>query len=964
MKRPILGGLASLAMVTLALGRTDPAFINNSIQIFPPGIPPVIDATNFINNSAFIDNTFSSLSISPYETANTINFTNFGVLSSAEGFRFDTFNTRTASYTNAGNFYNAVGAVLNAGGTNNGPYFTTNAGFFTLAGEAECLIRATNIINRGTIEMGIDSLLSMQGQNVSLAGGFIGMEGFEQGNFFGLSGTFDGYWGLGQTRNYNPAASFGSSFASSSLFWVTNRTYMAMQTSAFSSGATYLNAITNAASTNGFDILWQVVYLQNFTPGMSNNVYFAGPAVVEWLWPSTNYVTGTVSTNHLFFEDGMIVYTNLSLVTNGAAPPNTGYGWTYIPTNYFFQQAGFLIGLNPARSTPIPNIFTPNDREISTEYTAYQAIFEPTTVIPGELAGQTFSNMPGRIEVTADKQLDLSSSRISGLNYLRLTATNNFVMDSKTRILTAVADYNLGVTNATLTVSNLLAPTCPRINGFVDVFSTRWTNTSGPFTNITSASTNVYSVTNTYFVTIVESQLASSSPSALQNLTLHATNVVISDVLNVLSNVTIDAYNVWITTNGPKAQVPAGQLNIPSGNPLNTATLPRLRTMTNHGVISVQNAATFGSPQQPIWDFVNYGSVSAQGLTFWTTNFQSSGTVDAGPGPIFLTSTTAALTNGIFNAPFNDIILRGGDLLISNQVLKAGHALSISAASSLTDGGPASGNTWTVGVLGFGLLNKPPIANLLGTTITNVAPGSFTTVSSQWAGQDLGPTVEGYSNNAALGRLILDGGASGSFVFTAPNGANALYVDYLELRNAATNLNSFNNDLDNISFGPGMKIYYAQLIINGVSFAEKANHKNNGGLNWVAAYAGAFSSTNMVYPDGTTNRLNAALVQSCDLDSNGNKIYNCQDPAPVLVPSQINLAAALTNSPQFGVLLSWNSVPYATNSVFFGPSLTAGNWQLLTNYVTGPAGGRQRIVDYPTNTSGQFYRVRVDTAAP
>ena len=97
----------------------------------------MIDATNFINNSAFIDNSlnlsFETLSVTPYETANTVNYTNFGVLGSLAGFRFDTFNTHTARYTNAANLYNAVGAIINCGGTNDGPYFTTNATFFFLA---------------------------------------------------------------------------------------------------------------------------------------------------------------------------------------------------------------------------------------------------------------------------------------------------------------------------------------------------------------------------------------------------------------------------------------------------------------------------------------------------------------------------------------------------------------------------------------------------------------------------------------------------------------------------------------------------------------------------------------------------------------------------------------------------------------------------------------------------------------
>jgi hypothetical protein len=95
-----------LAIVSVALGRTDPTFINNSVMIFPSvayPVPPMIDATSFINNSAFIDNTFNSLFVTPYATANTVNYTNFGVLGAIEGFRFDTYNTKTARYTNAGN---------------------------------------------------------------------------------------------------------------------------------------------------------------------------------------------------------------------------------------------------------------------------------------------------------------------------------------------------------------------------------------------------------------------------------------------------------------------------------------------------------------------------------------------------------------------------------------------------------------------------------------------------------------------------------------------------------------------------------------------------------------------------------------------------------------------------------------------------------------------------------------------
>jgi hypothetical protein len=975
MKRLILTGLAGLAICSAALGRTDPSYINNLVRIFnPPNAPPQIDASNFINNVAFIDNTFNSVFVTPYATANTVNYTNFGVLGALEGFEFDTFNTQTALYTNAGNVYNGVGAIINCGGTNDGPYFSTNAAFFFSANGAICLASATNIINRGTIEMGPDGLLSLQGQNVSLSGGLLNMEGFETGDVFGTAGMFAGYWGLGQTPTYNPVADFTPNGASApGPYWVTNRYYTAFETQLYvPQAAAYMNTITNAITvistdgTNtsyGIGVVYQIVFLQTADDtNISHKVYFFGDSVVEWAWPSTNVITGLAQTNHLYLEDDLIGITNLVLVTNGVAPPNTAYAPTFIPTNYYiYRGEQFFFG--PAATPGLPQGTIAPNTNFTTAFTAYEALFEPTTEIVSDIAGQTYANMPGRIEVTANKQLDLSSSQIAGLNYVQLTATNNFTLDSNTRILTAVADYNLGVTNATLTVSNLLAPSCPRLNGYMDLFSTSWTNMPNPVTNFTGTGTNVYYYTNGYFLTLVDSHLASSSPSLVQNLTLHATNVVLSDVLNVQSNLVIDAYNVTIPTNGPGAQEPAGQLIIPSGNPLDASTFPRLRTLTNYGLISAQNAATFGSAAQPLWDFVNHGSVLVQGCYIWTTNFEDTGLVDAGPGPIDITATSAVLSNGVLNAPFNNIVLSSGTLFISNQVLNAGHNLTLQVTNSLSDGGPASGNLWTAGILGFSLPVKPTLGDLLGTTINDTTPARSSMVSCQWAGQDLGPVAAGYTNNAALGRLILDGGFPGSsFVFSAPAGNNALYVDYLEFRNSMTNFDGGGN-LANLYFTSGMKIYYAQLIINGISYAEKLNHQNGGGLNWVAAYAGAFSSTNMLYPDGTTNLLNLALVQSCDIVSNPQGIANCESQTPVLVPSEVDLAAALTNLPQRAVTISWNSIADSTNYVFFKPSLTATNWSVLTNFVLGPVGGRQRLMD-PIGASGRFYRVRVDAAAP
>ena len=85
-----------------------------------------------------------------------------------------------------------------------------------------------------------------------------------------------------------------------------------------------------------------------------------------------------------------------------------------------------------------------------------------------------------------------------------------------------------------------------------------------------------------------------------------------------------------------------------------------------------------------------------------------------------------------------------------------------------------------------------------------------------------------------------------------------------------------------------MKVYYAQAYAGGVSVAEKIDGYEGGRLIWVKDYnCGFFSSTNVVFPDGSTNRVNAALAMSCNIDSDGDGQVNCVDPSPI-PPGQLS----------------------------------------------------------------------------
>jgi hypothetical protein len=118
-----------------------------------------------------------------------------------------------------------------------------------------------------------------------------------------------------------------------------------------------------------------------------------------------------------------------------------------------------------------------------------------------------------------------------------------------------------------------------------------------------------------------------------------------------------------------------------------------------------------------------------------------------------------------------------------------------------------------------------------------------------------------------------------------------------------------------------------------ISVAEKLNHKNNDHLRWLWMYAGHFSSTNIVYPDGTTNGpFNAALASSKDIDSDGDGLVNGSDPTPFYVPSEVNFKQTLTNQPPLSIRLQWTTIPLATNYIYYRTNLFSTVWLPLTNF--------------------------------
>jgi len=234
------------------------------------------------------------------------------------------------------------------------------------------------------------------------------------------------------------------------------------------------------------------------------------------------------------------------------------------------------------------------------------------------LPGSVISNTPGRIVINADRVLDLTRAKITGPNYMNLVATNHYVGSTNAQISSPYMDINLGSTNGQINITNLVAPLIPRINGPCDLWSGRWTNI-------------VNGVTNRYHVLMVNARLAPTAQAFVLNLALRSTNVVISDRLNVVTNLLITAQSLTLSSNSLGSPTASGELNLSSPNIIWTAGLPLLQSVTNWGIITVPNSTYFAGVRQtpyyntnftqPYQNFVNHGSIATSGNITWSNLF-------------------------------------------------------------------------------------------------------------------------------------------------------------------------------------------------------------------------------------------------------------------------------------------------------------------------------------------------------
>jgi hypothetical protein len=921
----------------------DSYYINDSILTYPGTVayPPAIDATNFVNNSYFVIN-FTTIAFGTelFETSDTLNYTNNGFMVANTGFQFDTQSSTTGARRRAANFFNP-GSISCGSVNNTGDVFL---GLLGLLGYAQCVVNATNIANPGSVDVGEAGLIQFAGQNVDLSQSTLSLEGF------GAVAAGNGLFDL-NTNLWDPSIYLSANYAVSPPFAMPP-----FQLALFNS-TPYMD-IHQVGSNN----IIRAVFIQDTSPSnVAYNVFFDtaglqfgnGNVTIQWAGSYLDSASGNTYSNYLYLNDDYVLGASTNVL------PVLG-----LPINFTFTSSSTPQFLPVSPTAPgFFNVFIPGG--ITNLFDVFSGQLT-TGIGTNSVANLAITNLPGRVQISGDQNLDLTLAQITGQNYMSVVSTNQFHGSDGAFIQTPFADLNLGVTNGFLTASNTMEANIPSWGGTVVAWNTRWLE-QDPATG----------ATNDYRILIISSQFVPTITAQVQDLKLHGTNsLVVSDTFNIMRSLYLDAQSLTLTTNPPGNGATSldGELNLESAGIFWQSSAPNLRFLTNNGAIRMQNLAYYGYPYltnltgglHPATNiasflsgsaFINNGIFMDQGSIMYAGNFESGGIISNGVGSFALQSLTTTLTNGILQAG-GDVSIAAGALVTSNLVMQANRSLTLTATNLLTDTGPSptNNNIWSVGSasVGYGisLPIKPAAGDLLGTSLTLSTPTNKT-VANLWAGADYGLSIAGYTNNVAVGQLILNvagsssPGQNGVLTFKGAGVSNALYVDELVLTNFATQGNATNNyNFPWLKINTNMMIYYGRAVrlVNGqlfdVSEAIDYNSQlgaNAGRLRWVYSYAGYYSSTNLVYTNTAgfivTNTVNTALAESQVIDSDGDGIPNGSDPTPFLLPSALNFTASVTNLPPKSVMVQWSTIPKATNFVYYNTNLLATNgWLAFTNF--------------------------------
>jgi len=566
-------------------------------------------------------------------------------------------------------------------------------------------------------------------------------------------------------------------------------------------------------------------------------------------------------------------------------------------------------------------------------------------------------DQPGRIKISA-KNLDLTHARIRAEGAVWLEA-DHLIGSSSAAIDCQNLNLRLGSTNGLLVITNIARANVERFCGNVEANSLAWQN---QYTMQVWNGTDFedQTVNSHYSLLIVDGRFTLTNKVNVNEMILTSEKVVLEDPLTVLNKLRfpiteeLEINNLLHLGTGPNT----GQYY------WDKEVAPELRSLVINGILDVPEVQKFGNDRAVPYElWSNHGTNRAYNTHIHAQTFRNSGKI-----------TTAEMTAAEFmnikakNATFEWSYIETGqgfhleaeNAKFRNQTNIAHGLLSINVAGTLTDGGPQA-NSYFEAWEGIQLSRKPQRGDLLGSSVLAVAT-NYTSRVIRWPGEDRGASTAGFSDNLALGELVLNNGLLASkIIFEGEKGRkNAIYVDYLEFKNL-TKSDLYEEDIlqqqiDTLVIPEGYTVYFASANLP----EELLDGMYDGRLRWVKEYPGPHSSMPFyVIGVNKTIQVNRPFRQSVLHDTDGDGTANGYDLTPFGSGLPDIIESELVQKGLGRLKISWIGIPDSMYHIEYKDDLGQGDWKLLKkHHYDGLSVERVSYEDRVGGVSSErFYRV-------
>jgi hypothetical protein len=888
---------------------------------------------------------------------------------------------------------------------------------FVQANASVLKINSQNITNRGDLTVGPNGVMQLFGNeadlrsgtlivddtgsmdNVGFGGNFVDITGT---NFYPATGVYDLGYGIDINTNMSPGGIIQGVNIQTPTFRITNE----LSTVSFLSFCETSLGLTNPLVTmrderiNATNRVIQVVAISVSDPDISAFASFL-PQVVPIGTPQGGYLSPLVELRYAITnlrtlqpEDrALYVFDQLGSQTNYILSQNIVDG-TLRPAPFVVFRDFPGLGEIGDPGIPVPadvfvnpgtGVGSYSNNIVTNQYAIYSAEIQSIATRLPVLSDVGITNASGRVEITATN-LQMGNTRIRGeglvsINSENLTGGENSILD------TPHVSFNLSSSGPVLDLKEMTPDQVGRLNGYIQAYSATFTNV---YDDVSGTGTNA--VTNTVetrfeLFAVKADTLRSREAVLAHELRLRSTNnangsVVYHENLIVTNLVEISAPHVTLDE--------GSRLFMAKGVQVSYTNFSGISTFTNLGVFQANELAELQKSQTEGMDsFVNRGEIIAFGTIITSQYFENSGdiissndysTIFGGPGfiqtgdcfgqvtvdsfagmtvgDIVINAAQGKIDGGQF-ATLGDLRFSGNAFKFDNHRAAIGGRMTFDVSDLLADSGRVGANRWSM-TNGFEMTAVRPIGDLLGTEFRSYA-APLALVDHVWSAEDRGATVAGFTDNAAIGRLHIEGATNSTFQFIPTQGGSAIYIDVLDIAGVqAASLRDFTNRVK-----LRMNVYYGDVeSTNSNLTAERLNRilGTNSPYNfyWVSNWAGPYSGIDVpLTSGGPVQRFNRALRQSPNVDSDGDGIPNLYDPFP-FPPNDFGItgitASADTTTVQFGFMTQSAgkySVEYSTN-------LASPAWQPLKEVLqNNPAGGIMSVTDQIQAGSPQrYYRVR------